>query len=53
MTVTLRLHEEKKHSVRYDAADEETAKKLRSIYIGKEALTKPYPLKVTVTIEAE
>jgi hypothetical protein len=48
----LKLREPKKHSVRYDAVDDDQA--LSSLYVNKSALTKDangaYPLMIYVTI---
>jgi hypothetical protein len=47
------LESEKKHSVRYNAASQADEEVLVSAYIMKTALTRPYPLKIKVTIEEE
>lgn len=48
MKVTMKLDEEKKHSVRYDAVEKHAA--IKSIYIMKSDLPKPYPKQVQVEV---
>jgi hypothetical protein len=50
-TVTMKLNEEKKHSVRYDAADKDAD--VRSIYIMKSAFAvgEQYPKTIKLTLE--
>lgn len=49
-TVTLRLTEAKKHSVRYDAQDPDAA--VRTLYVNKAQLgSSPYPAKLTLTLD--
>ncbi len=51
VTVTLKLHAEKKHSVRYDfEGDHQDA--ISSLYVHKAFLPTPYPGKIKVTIES-
>lgn len=45
----LEFNYETKHSVRYDAATEEAD--LKSIYISKRGLPKPWPRRISVLIE--
>ena len=49
VTVTLELHEEKKHSVRYDSVTEHR-QALSSLYVHKAFLSNPYPDAIEVTI---
>lgn len=44
----MKIYEEKKHSVRYNAKDEDAA--CSSVYIAKSALPKPFPKELVVTI---
>lgn len=50
LTATLTLTDEKKHSVRYDS--DEDSPVLRSAYIKKDALPRPFPPVVVITITA-
>ncbi len=53
-TVTLKLKDEKKHSVRYDADPSEQDPIVTNIYANKIALPRGrYPEQVTVTVEWE
>jgi len=51
VTVTMKLNEEKKHSVRYDSANKEAD--VRSIYIMKSAFAvgEQYPKTILLTIK--
>ena len=51
MKAFMRLKEEKKHSVRYDAQDEESAKILTSLYVMKTYLPIPYPTTLIITLD--
>lgn len=51
ITILLRLKDEKKHSVRYDAALKEDP--VTAVYINKLALTVPYPQTLVLTIAAD
>lgn len=49
--VRLKMKEEKKHSVRYDATLKEDP--VTAVYINKLALTHPYPQTLVLTIAAD
>jgi hypothetical protein len=40
---------EKKHSVRYDARDEDTA--VTAVYVMKHSLPSPYPKQITISLD--
>lgn len=42
------INSEKKHSIRYDAKDNNAA--ITSVYVMKSSLPKPYPTNITITI---
>lgn len=51
---TIRLHSEKKHSIRYDgtgSSDDPTI--IRGIYVPRALLPKPAPSKLTITLDVE
>lgn len=49
----MQFNEEKKHSVRYDAAPGTVKPMLTSVYVMKTALPNPYPRSISVQIEEE
>lgn len=51
-TSILNLGEVKKHSVRYNASENDKDPVVTSIYIMKTALERPWPTQVKLTIEA-
>lgn len=48
LTIRMNFQSEKKHSIRYDAADDNA--EISSVYISKRALTSPYPKELIVTV---
>lgn len=50
-TIPMKKYEEKKHSVRYNAAEEDAA--IKSVYIMKSHLPTSFPEEVTVTLEVK
>lgn len=51
LTTTLTFRAEKKHSIRYDNPDDSAA--IKSIYVMKDFMLKPYPREVKITLEFE
>lgn len=49
VTTTLKLHAEKKHSVRYDFIDGGKSA-ISALYVSKDYLSAPYPDRIDVTI---
>jgi len=49
ITIPMKINSEKKHSVRYDAKDNDAG--VTSVYIMKSSLTTPYPSEVTISVE--
>lgn len=51
ISVKMTINSEKKHSIRYDAADNNAI--ITSIYVMKSGLQMPYPQKITVKVEPD
>lgn len=51
LTTTLTFRAEKKHSIRYDNPYDSAA--IKSIYVMKDFMPKPYPREVKITLEFE
>jgi len=49
IAVPMKINSEKKHSVRYDAVDNDAG--ITSIYIMKSSLITPYPTKIIISVE--
>lgn len=51
MTISMIIKKETKGTVVYEATDENAG--IRSVYIQKSSLNKPYPQKITISIKDE
>lgn len=49
LKIPMKINSEKKHSVRYDAVDNDAA--VMSIYVMKTAIVNPIPQTITVKVE--